>query len=185
MRWIVTSIAVLKPIRYASIRRNEIQSKISPSTVKGWMSDSSKYEPLAAGAGSNTEGTPRNTLLLRDVAYVFEAYPLVFDKSGDNTPMKYASMLERRAEKGQCFQRPSMGCREFAADFSLPSAHEQPIPVTEDFGRMLYDIIFRPDGNQAVFFDAKLTDGVMDTRPDAVLTDSARCQEVLQCSYKR
>jgi hypothetical protein len=50
---------------------------------------------------------------------------------------------------------------------------------------MLYDVIFRPDGNQAIFFEAKLNAGVMDTRPEAVLTDDARRQEVLQCSYKR
>lgn len=185
MRWIVTSITVLKPIRYIPIRRNEVQSKISPSSVKTWMSDPSKYEPLAAGAGANTDGTPRNSLLLRDVAYVIEAYPAVFDKSGDNTPMKYVSMLQRRVEKGQCFQRPSLGCREFAADFSMAAESERPVSVTEDLGRMLYDVIFRPDGNQAVFFDAKLIAGIMDTRPEAVLTSDARRQEVLQCSYKR
>jgi CRISPR-associated protein Cas5d len=185
MRWIVTSIAVLKPIRYISIRRNEVQSKISPLSVKTWMSDPSKYEPLAAGAGANTDGTPRNSLLLRDVAYVVEAYPFVFDKSGDNTPMKYVSMLQRRVENGQCFQRPSLGCREFAADFAIAAESDQPISVTEDLGRMLYDIIFRSEGNQAIFFDARLTGGVMDTRPEAVLTGDARRQEVLQCSYKR
>ena len=35
MRWIVTSISVLKPIRYQSIRRNELQSKLSGGAVKG------------------------------------------------------------------------------------------------------------------------------------------------------
>jgi len=185
MRWIVTSIQVLKPIRYVSIRRNEVQSKISPSSVKAWMADPSLYQPLAAGAGANTEGTPRNSLLLRDVAYIVEAYPVVFDKSGDNTPMKYAAMLERRVEKGQCFQRPSLGCREFAANFSSPGPSDTPLSLTEDLGRMLYDIIFRPDGNQAIFFDARLDEGVMDTRPEAVLIDDATRQEVLQCSYKR
>lgn len=185
MRWVVTKISVLQPIRYISIRRNEVQSKISPATVKSWMSDPSRYEPLAAGAGSNTDGTPRTSLLLRDVAYILEAYPVVFEQSGDNTRMKYESMLQRRVEKGQCFQRPFLGCREFAANFSLPSEDDKPIPVTEDLGRMLYDIIFRPDGNQAVFFDAKLTEGVMDTRPESVLADEARRREVLRCSYRR
>jgi CRISPR-associated protein Cas5d len=184
MRWIVTSISVLKPIRYMSIRRNEVQSKISPPSVKSWMADPSKYEPLAAGAGANSDGTPRNTLLLRDVAWIIEAQAVVFDKSGDNTPMKYVAMMQRRVEKGQCFQRPSLGCREFAADFSLAAETDQPAPITEDLGRMLYDVVFRPDGNRAIFFDARLTRGVMDTRPEVVLKDDAR-QEVLQCSYKR
>ena len=140
---------------------------------------------LPQAPAPNTDGTPRNSLLLRDVAYVIEAYPVVFDKSGDNSPVKYLSMLQRRVEKGQCFQRPSLGCREFAADFSMAAGSDRPIPVTEDLGRMLYDVIFRPEGNQAIFFDARLNSGVMDTRPEFVLTDETRRKEVLQCSYKR
>ena len=184
MRWVVTSISLLKPIRFVSVRRNEVQSKISPSTVKGWIADPSRYEPLAAGAGANTDGTPRNSMLLHDVAYLIEAYPIVFNDSGDNTPTKYVSMLERRVEKGQCFQRPSLGCREFAADFTLPGKADQPLQVTEDLGRMLYDVVFRSEGNRAVFFDAKLVDGVMDTRPEVVLSANTSRQEVLACSYK-
>ena len=118
MRWIVTAITLLKPIKYASVRRNEVQSKISPGTVKRWMADPSQYQPLAAGAGAGTDGTPRNTLLLRDVAYLIEAYPLVFNSDGDNTPQKYAAMLMRRAEKGQCYQQPALGCRNLPPDSS-------------------------------------------------------------------
>src|SRR5262245_41738731 len=86
MRWVVTSIHVLKPIRFVSFRRNEVQSKLSPIAVRRWMADPTQYEPLAAGAGAGTDATPRSSLLLRDVAYVVEAYPLVFEKTGDNTP---------------------------------------------------------------------------------------------------
>jgi len=185
MRWVVTSISLLKPIKYISVRRNEVQSKVSPVSVKRWMSDPSTYQPLAAGAGANTEGTPRNTLMLRDVAYVVEAYPLVFDKGSDNTPQKYCSMLMRRAEKGQCFQQPALGCREFAAQFEPASDTDAPLPVTEDLGLMLYDIVFRANGNSPIFFNARLENGVLNTRPESVLNDAAQRQEVLQCSYKR
>ncbi len=184
MRWVVTGITLLKPIKYGSIRRNEVQSKVSPGTVKRWMADPSQYQPLAAGAGAGTDGTPRNTLLLRDVAYVVEAYPLVFNASGDNTPQKYSAMLMRRAEKGQCHQQPSLGCREFAARFE-PANGDPPHPVTEDLGRMLYDIVFRPEGNRPIFFSARLENGVMDTRPETVLPEGAQREEVLKCSYKR
>jgi len=184
MRWVVTEIAMLRPIKYVSVRRNEVQSKISPVSVKRWMADPSLYRPLAAGAGAGTDGTPRNSLLLRDVAYVIRAYPLVFNTAGDNSPKKYTSMLERRVEKGQCHQQPSLGCREFAARFELADDSDQPLPVSEDLGRMLYDIVFRPEGNQPVFFAAKLENGVMDTRPETVLQERQRT-EVLQCSYKR
>jgi CRISPR-associated protein Cas5d len=185
MRWIVTSVKLLNAIKYGSIRRNEVQSKLSPVSVKRWMADPSLYAPLAAGAGANTDGTPRNTLLLRDVAYVIEAYPFVFNGAGDNKPQKYASMLMRRAEKGQCYQQPALGCREFAARFEPATGDESPQPVTEDLGRMLYDIVFRAEGNYPVFFSARLENGVMDTRPEVVLPDQVRREEVLQCSYKR
>jgi len=184
MRWIVTRITVLKPIRYMSVLRNELQSKASPVAIKKWMRDGSTYTPLVAGAGNGTDGTPRNTTLLRDVAYWIEAYPHVFDASGDNTPAKYVAMMERRVEKGQCFQRPYLGCREFAAEFSPPQTDDQPIPDSMEIGRMLYDVAFLPDGNQAAFFEARLIDGVLDTDPDRVLPEIKRREEVLRCSYK-
>lgn len=185
MRWIVTSIAVLKPIKYISVLRNEVQSKVAPASVKKWMADPSEYRPLAAGAGADTEGTPRNSLLLRDVAYIVEAYPVVFNTSGDNTPAKYVAMMQRRVEKGQCYHRPALGCREFAAHFSPPDEDDRPLPISEDLGRMLYDVAFLPEGNRAAFFDARLKNGVMDTRPEVVLKDEARRKEILQCSYRR
>jgi CRISPR-associated protein Cas5d len=184
MRWIVTGISLLKPIKYGSVRRNEVQSKISPASVKRWMNDPSLFEPLVAGAGAGTDGTPRNTLLLRDVAYLIEAYPIVFDTRGDNTPQKYSSMLMRRAAKGQCYQQPSLGCREFAARFEPADGAEKPVPVNEDLGRMLYDIVFRPEGNRPVFFSARLENGWLDTRPEVVLAEAAQREEVLKCSYR-
>jgi CRISPR-associated protein Cas5d len=185
MRWIVTRITVLKPIRFMSVLRNEVQSKVSPVAIKKWMRDGSTFEPLLAGAGNGTDGTPRNTTLLRDVAYWIDAYPHVFDASGDNTPAKYLAMLERRVDKGQSFQRPYLGCREFAADFGPPREQDRPIPDSMEMGRMLYDIAFLPDGNRAAFFEARLKDGVMETRPEVVLDEEPRRQEVVQCSYRR
>lgn len=52
MRWVVTSISVLSPIRYSSVLRYEVQSKLSPTSVKKRMAEPEKYEPLAAGAGA-------------------------------------------------------------------------------------------------------------------------------------
>jgi CRISPR-associated protein Cas5d len=207
MRWIVTSITVLKPIRLMSILRNEVQSKVSPMAIKKWMRDTSTFEPLVAGAGNGTDGTPRNTTLLRDVAYWIDAYPRVFvakdtrleadriakaewgeadlEAAEDNTPNKYVAMLERRVRKGQCFQRPYLGCREFAAEFGPPREDDQPIEDSMEIGRMLYDIAFLPEGNRAAFFEARLENGVMATAPETALADAGRRQEVLECSYRR
>jgi CRISPR-associated protein Cas5d len=184
MRWIVTGITVLNPIRLISVLRNEVQSKVSPGSVKRWMRDASTFEPLVAGAGNGTDGTPRNTTLLRDVAYWIDAYPHVFDASGDNTPVKYVEMMRRRVERGQCFQRPYLGCREFAAEFGPPREEDRPIPDSMEIGRMLYDIAFLAGGNRAAFFEACLENGVMETRPETVLPDEGRRQEVLGCSYR-
>jgi CRISPR-associated protein Cas5d len=185
MRWIVRRIEVLRPIRFAAVRRNEIQSKIAPRTVQKWMADAATYEPQPAGAGSD-DATPRSTLALRDVAYVIEAEPRVYKPNTENTPTKYAAMLSRRVEHGQCFHRPYLGCREFACDFSPPNPDEHPLDDTRDLGLMLYDIVFSPENghNQPVFFRARLEKGVLETLPEIVLPDAARREEVLACSSK-
>ena len=106
----------------------------------------SEFDAARCRRGMENEGTPRNTTLLRDVAYWIDAYPLSSITSGDNTPMKYVEMLMRRVEKGQCFHRPYLGCREFAAEFGPPREDDRPIPDSLEIGRMLYDIAFLPDG---------------------------------------
>jgi CRISPR-associated protein Cas5d len=93
-------------------------------------------------------------------------------------------MMKRRVEKGQCFVRPYLGCREFAAEFGEPRAADHPIADSLDIGRMLYDIAFLREGNRAAFFEARLENGVLDTRPELVLGTEARRQEVLACSYR-
>jgi len=168
-----------------SVLRNEVQSKLSPSAIKKWMRDPAQFEPLVAGAGQGTDSTPRNSTILCDVAYWIDAYPKVFDTSGDNTPAKYVAMMQRRVEKGQCFQRPYLGCREFAAEFSPPLPDDRPVEESMDIGRMLYDIAFLPDGNRATFFNARLVNGVMETDPELVLPEESRREEVLRCSYRR
>lgn len=183
MRWVVTAITVLRPIRTFSVLRNEVQSKLAPTAVKKWMREPTSFEPLMAGAGQDTDGTPRNTTLLWDVAYWIDAYPLIFDAGADNTRAKYVAMLNRRVEKGQCFQRPYLGCREFAAEFSPAQKDDTPIDDSLEIGRMLYDIAFSPAGNRALFFDARLEHGVLDTDPERVLGDPARRESLLRCSY--
>jgi CRISPR-associated protein Cas5d len=184
MRWIVTSITVLRPILYQALRRNEVQSKISPGEIKKWMANAESFAPMVAGAGSG-EVTQRSTLALREPAYIIEAYPLVYEPDGENTPVKYVSMFNRRVEKGQCFHRPALGCREFTAHFEPPGDQDRPCPVNVALGMMLYDVIFRPERNRAVFFNAELKNGVLDTDPERAISDPKLREEVMTCSYKR
>jgi CRISPR-associated protein Cas5d len=184
MRWIVTSVSVLKPVKFQALRRNEVQSKVTAENLRKAITDPSGFKQMVAGAGSD-EVTQRNTLALRDVAYVIEAYPHVFEPTADNHPVKYVSMFNRRVEKGQCFYRPALGCREFAADFQPTSSTDLPLAsVNIDMGRMLYDIIFRPAGNRAVFFEALVRNGVLDTRPEQAISETKLREEVLACSSR-
>lgn len=180
MRWIVSRISVLRPIRFQAIRRNELQSKLAPGKVRKWIEDPTAFEPHFAGAGSD-DATPRNTLALKDVAYLIEAVPHVYRPTSADTPTKYMAMFYDRVKKGQCAHRPYLGCREFAAQFEMPGA-EKPIPEDRELGRMLYDIVYRDEMRKPVFFDAVLRKGDLDTRPEQVLKDPAVREEVLACS---
>ena len=110
----------------------------------------------------------RATIMLCDVAYVIEAHFEMTDKAGkDDSSAKHIEMFKRRAAKGQCFQRPCFGCREFAADFelvdgALPS-HALPLDqANRDLGWMLYDIEHKGDEKRPMFFRGKLENGVLD-----------------------
>jgi CRISPR-associated protein Cas5d len=70
-------------------------------------------------------------------------------------------------ERGQCHHRIYLGCREFAADFGLPDAKDKPIAVTDDLGRMLFDLDYAADGSVLAprFFEARLDNGVLYVDP--------------------
>lgn len=198
MRWHVRRITVLEPwwlppdpgrppYRLAGIRRNEIQGKVAPRTVSGWMAGPETFEPyLVDSAGRESAGgqnrTQRNTLALRDVAYLIHATPLLtpranrprvkppdFDEpQGPDTMAKYVAMFQRRVEKGQCFHRPYLGCREFACNFGPLDGSERVVVNWDDQypSLMLYDIRFGDDfGNAGTnvpgFFQAQVVRGVL------------------------
>ena len=76
------------------------------------------HEPM--GLNIEDERQQRAGLFLRDVKYRIHA-DLHFDQSKDTQSDygKYAAMFERRAGKGQCFNQPYLGCREFSCAFRL------------------------------------------------------------------
>lgn len=200
-RWIIERILVLKEIRFQAFRRNEVQSKIAPKTVARWMKDPTTFEPCWADFMGDDDArsvrTQRNTLALREVAYVIEARvmltplanrprqkPLDVDEPpGPDTEIKYVEMFNRRVEKGQCWQRPYLGCREFAADFRPVRADDRPISDTRDLGLMLYDIVYdRQKGHRAVCFAARLERGALCCDPETALPDETERKEVPACS---
>jgi len=132
IRWVVDKIHVLKPIRFESLRRNEVGSKISERNVKTAM-NSGRLDGL--GIFVDEDRQQRASTILRDVAYVIEAhFELTAKAEDDDTEAKHAEMFRRRAEKGQCFHQPCLGTREFVADFRL---------IEEELPRASYQLIRR------------------------------------------
>jgi CRISPR-associated protein Cas5d len=164
IRWQITRIHVLNPIRFTSIRRNEVANKIPATSVA---------RAMKAGRGQlalyvEEDRQQRAATILRDVSYVIEArFEIV---SGEPNVAKHLDQFNRRAREGRCFQRPYLGCREFPADFALiekgepvPKAHKE-LHGEKDLGYILHDIDFADDMTPQ-FFRAILRDGVLDVPP--------------------
>lgn len=156
-RWRVVAIDVLKPVRWMQLRRNEIQSRQTANVAKRWA------EGDDGGLDIASDRTQRSTLLLTDVAYVIHAQAEVQPGIEDG-PAKYRDQFRRRVNRGQCHERPYLGCREFVADFA-PADGDHPITWTEDLGLMVHSVYA---GNterakranvEPIFFAARIADG--------------------------
>lgn len=165
IHWQVTKIEVLNPIKWTSVRRNEVGAVASKNPI--YIEDKRQQ---------------KNTLCLKDVRYriwaKLEFLPVrkrkgeqlsLFDETAhpDENPAKYNAMFERRASKGQCFTQPYLGTRECSASFMLvnPEIDELNTPINEsrDLGIMLYDMDFEKDlkNPPAMFFRAKMENSVI------------------------
>jgi len=159
IRWQIDRLHVLRPVRFENIRKNEVGSKVSSRNAKAAMV-AGDLPRLHMAVDDNRQ--QRATMALRDVAYVIEAHFEMTDKAGDDAPAKHHDIFRRRRPKGQCFHRPALGLREFAADFEwLDEAPPSPLAGRQDLGWMLYDIDFANDRTPQ-FFRAEMVDGVID-----------------------
>ncbi len=157
--WVVTGIDVLRPIRWTTVRRNEVGKVVPASKVKTAMNRGIGH----LGLYVEDYRQQRAGLFLRDVAYVIHARFELTEKAGEgDTPVKFTEMFKRRLAKGQCFHRPYLGCREFAAHFK-PVVEQSPdaLPIgdTRDLGWMFYDYDYSGDAPVPCFFQAKLENG--------------------------
>ena len=160
LQWTVQQIDVLKPIRWQSLRRNEVGSKIPAQNVATAMKK---------GVGNlalyiEDDRQQRAGLFLRDVAYVLHASLSLTERAGpaDNLT-KFAAMFKRRLESGQCHHMPVFGCREFPAYFASPSGTEAPIAESRDLGWMLHDLDFTTGASpEPRFFRAEMQAGIIE-----------------------
>lgn len=186
IEWVIDRIVVLNPIRFTSVRRNEVAS-IAVSPNKEAMQG---QEVERIGIAIEDDRQQRASLILTDVAYVIEAHFNVLSRtvekdqpevSQEECEAKHISMFNRRASAGQCFRQPYFGCREFPVSFRL-LAPEEPLPESKldvkdkDLGFMFHDFVYREDKKgpiieshtgkhlvaEAKFFRAEMHDGVID-----------------------
>ncbi len=169
IRWVIDKIYVLKPIRFESIRRNELGGKISPSKVSGAIKRKSTADLYTIIEDDRQQ---RASTVLKDVAYVIEAHLVMTKEAGeDDNPVKHFEMFKRRAQKGQCFQQPCLGVREFSANFewvedeaTLPQSLLNSDEKNRDLGWMLHDIDFNHN-NTPRFFRAEMKNGAISVPP--------------------
>lgn len=169
MEWEITRIEVLNPINKMLIKRNEVAKTMS----------------LGGEVIIEESRTQKSSYILRDVAYRIFAklrfIPLrdrpnqwkgkVRDPEDEN-PGKYQGMFERRAEQGQCFTQPYLGCREFTCSFRYikDAEYGNGGAGTMDLGYMLFDMDFKsnPNDPSAMFYHARMVDGVIEVpSPDS------------------
>lgn len=167
IHWQITRIEVLNPIRWTSVRRNEVGTVAVKTPV--YVEDKRQQ---------------RNSLLLKDVRYriwakmeyrsvktrIAHGDLFVHEPGKDENPMKYRQMFERRASKGQCFNQPYLGTREFSSAFrivdpdveSLTPALSSAQGGDRDLGIMLYDMDFtNPKDIRPLFYHAEMRNGVI------------------------
>lgn len=171
--WVIDRIHVLNPIRFDTLRRNEVGTRLPTDAAR----QAAAGKPTRLESFADEDRQQRASLLLRDVAYVVDAHFELTDRAGPgDNPGKHAEMMRRRLEKGQCVQQPCFGCREFPAFFE-PFVGPDPTPPdalrgARDLGWMLHHIAYRnwrgpgawdgPDLQaEPKFFRAQLVDGVM------------------------
>ena len=188
--WVVKEIQVLAPIRWISVRRNEVAKVASPRSGGIFIEDDRqqraglflrdvRYRINAEFVFIPPKDRPKSRFPIPE--FLLEADPEAYadwknykpdEERSDETGAKYAAMFERRAKKGQWFHKPYLGCREFAADVELinPTTNfVKPIEETRDLGWMLYDMDYPdpkdiktdPKDIKPMFFHAQMTDGVI------------------------
>ncbi len=150
IKWVITQIDILNPIKYESIRRNEVSSRMSPSSTI--LIEENRQQ--------------RAGLILKDVAYIIHGHFEMTSKAGqEDNPIKFTEQFLKRLQKGQCHYQPYLGCREFTAYFSVPDEiKDKLINENRDLGWMLYDIDFE-NNMQAKFFRAEIKNGSIITDP--------------------
>ena len=172
----IDRIHVLEPIRFQSIRRNEVGHKAPAGSIKSAMK---RGDLRGVQLLVDEDRQQRASTVLVAPRYVIEAHFVLTPRAdASDSEGKHLDIFNRRAARGQCFNQPCLGTREFAAHFELITP-EAPLParnpeaetadlgfgVPRDLGYMLWDIDHAAPGRPSLLFRASLCDGVMEVPP--------------------
>lgn len=163
LRWVIDRIRVCAPIRFTSLRRNEVKSTASAKSARTAMERGEGELYIV----TSQDIQQRASLLLRDVRYVIDAHFDMTDQaSASDNAGKFQDIIKRRIRRGQFYSQPYFGCREFPAQFQFC---EEPPPCpaelkgVRDLGYMLWDLDYSdPKNIVPLFFRAKLHEGVLE-----------------------
>lgn len=164
MKYVIDRITVLAPIQFDSVRRNEVGDVATLGSIKKAYKTGEEYHLDITGEKQRQQ---RASIVLRDVDYLVEGHfnidPVTIGER--DTPEGFYNILLRRLRKGQHFQAPCLGCREFPAQVELVEG-ERPKSVYRDLaeldlGYMLYDIDYGKENCQPHFFHAIMRHGVI------------------------
>ncbi|WP_297567694.1 type I-C CRISPR-associated protein Cas5c [uncultured Faecalibaculum sp.] len=161
--YVIDEIKVINPIKRISVRRNELKSKMSPKTIR----EVAGHPEKRLFVNRKDDIAQRNSSILTDVDYIvcFHFEVDLNKVSPGDSEEKFAAILGRRLDKGQCYKQPYLGCREFAAavercEKDLQSYYES--EEERDFGLMLYDLDYSDSSNPVpVFYHPIMHHGVI------------------------
>lgn len=96
LRWVVDKIHVINPIRFTSVRRNEVKSKVSASNVLQVYNGGDKQLYIS----TKEDIVQRASLLLCDVEYIVEAHFEMTEKANNtDNPGKFQDIIKRRIKR--------------------------------------------------------------------------------------
>lgn len=159
-RWRIAAIDTLRPAGWVQVRRNEIKVRQTYRTAKGWA------EGDDTGLDITDVRTQRSSLILSGVAYVIHAHVEMCPGIQENGA-KFRDQLRRRISRGQCHERPYLGCREFPCEFGPYDPGEPRYQWSEDLGPMVLSVYSGPPEASTpgtaspIFFNANVRDGRM------------------------
>lgn len=164
IKWVVDRIWARKPVKFVSIRRNELKNVMNGKSVIKAIRENSFPDTC----DTNEQRTQRASLVLRDVEYYIKAHFDIDESVYDGPEAKAYAVITQRLKKGACYHHPYFGCREFPASFeaaeSVPACPNE-LKGERDLNWMLWDWDYGSDpGSQPVplFFRPVMKDGCID-----------------------